>query len=178
MAALVTGLVVAAAVPASATKLVDDGWGGCVKPPNNAWTSYGAHSHVRIEDDFTRNNVRSFHINYSKSYGELADCGPAGRRVGGGTVTLDNGWRVNGISITSCTISAGGGCTISGGRVASRDYKIGPMASSGFAQFNGGGWNVYASTSGEIKQYTHDADVKFQYGAYVTTAGSANTYYY
>jgi hypothetical protein len=179
VAALVGALAFAGTANAATTyTLNDDGYGGCTKPTNGAWTTYGAYSHVHVSDSIVVNSLTSIHINYSNSNADLSDCGPAGRLVTGGNISFTNHWQADGSKLTTCTISAGGGCTINAGQtVASRNYTKSQANTNGTAVFNGGGWNIYAGSTGWIDDFAHDADVTFSYSTWATAAGSGNILY-
>lgn len=178
-AGLATAIAMSGAASASTTHtLSDDGYGGCQKPTNGTWTTYGAYSHVHITDQVVYNSSTSIHINYSDMDGDLSDCGPAGRLVTGGSYSYSDHWEADGIGLTTCTISAGGGCTISGGTVAQHTYSHSGSNTAGTVSFHGGGWNIYAKSTGIIDDWEHDCDVTFTYSSWATAAGSSNIYYF
>jgi len=174
LAVLATGSLFAGALPAQAATsktLSDTGTGGCV----SGITSYGAYPELKIYDDMTLNSAISFHITASNASGYVYDCGPAGHQVSGGKYTLSNSWKVTGVKMSSCTIGGGGGCGISGGKVASASYsKSG--SNTGTVNYKGAGWNVYAGTGGALTQFLHSATYRLSQGDDTSDAGSSNVW--
>ena len=162
---------VAPAQAATSKTLRDTGTAGCV----SGITQYGAYPELAIYDDMTLNSGTSFHITASNAKGYVYDCGPAGHQVSGGSFTLSNSWRVTGIKMSSCTIAGGGGCGVSGGKVASASYKK-SGTNTGTTSYSGGGWNVYAGTAGALTQYQHSATYRLSSGNDTSDAASSNVW--
>lgn len=172
-AALAAVGVFSGATPASAKILQDSGNGGCV----SGLTQYGSYPQLKIYDDVTFKSATSFHIDASNAAGSVYDCGPAGHQVSGGNYKLVNAWSVSGVKLTTCTISVtDAGCSLGGGTMAKANYSKSGKNTGSTVSYKGGGWNVYASTSGSVETFSHTATYRLTYGDNAADAGTANSY--
>ncbi|MEU4214237.1 hypothetical protein [Actinoplanes sp. NPDC026623] len=172
--ALVGAALFMGTAPAQAAEhevqLNDTGTGGCI----SGITQYGAYPQLKIYDDVIWKNATSLHIDVSNATAKVYDCGPAGHQVSGGNFKLTNNWTASGVKLSSCSISVtDAGCGVSGGKIAKVNYSKSGR-NTGSAEYKGGGWNVYASTSGSVEQFVHSASYRLTYGDNASEAGTSN----